>query len=213
MKLAAPQLPAVLDPSTVAAMVQDGELENAHLADEDAVNTNCAALELRGVKIDRVQFMSAHFERINARDVIVMQSDFSGTSLSNGDCNRVTFTNCRMTGFDANKASLHDVIFRGCKLDLANFRFSDLRRVQFIDCTLAETDFLSATLRDVSFQNCILERTVFEKIKVQKLDLRTSQLSEVAGWQSLKGALIDNVQLSAVAPYLAHALGLIVRDD
>lgn len=213
MKLAAPQLPAILDLSTVAAMVRDGALEDAHLENEDAVNTNCAALKLSGVRIDKVQIIGAHFERINARDVAVTQSDFSGTSLSNGDCTRVTFTNCRMTGLDTNKASLHDVAFHGCKLDLANFRYSDLRRVQFIDCTLIETDFLGATLRDVSFQDCTLERTVFEQVKAQKLDLRTSQLSELTGWKSLKGTLIDSVQLSVVAPYLARELDLIVRDN
>ena len=213
MKIAAPQLPIVVEDISVGIMIQDGEIENGRIFDQEAVNANIAALELRGVKIEKVNFTRAQFGRINARDMLVIQSDFSSANVADGSVNRASFANCRLTGFDISKTALHDVTFRGCKLDLANFRFADLRRVHFIDCTLEEADFLGATLHDVAFQNCMLEKTVFNQIKAKKLDLRSSQLHGISGWQFLKGATIDAVQLSTVAPYLAHELGLIVRDD
>ena len=213
MKTASPQLPPLVEDISITTMIEDGEIENGRLFDEEASNTNVAALELSGVMIERVNFMGAQFGRINAHDVLITQSDFSSASLADGSCNRIRFTNCRLTGLDVSKTALHDVVFQGCKLNLANFRFADLRRVQFVDCTFEETDFLGAALHDVSFQSCTLDRTVFNQIKAKKLDLRTSQLYEISGWQFLRGATIDNVQLSAVAPYLAHELGLIVRDD
>jgi uncharacterized protein YjbI with pentapeptide repeats len=85
--------------------------------------------------------------------------------------------------------------------------------VRFIDCTLSETDFLGARLHDVEFQRSTLERTVFDQVRAQKLDLRSSELIDISGWRSLKGVTIDNLQLIAIAPYLAHELGFTVRDS
>ena len=118
-----------------------------------------------------------------------------------------------MPAVDFNKTTLHDVTFKGCKLDMANFRFSDLRRVKFVDCTLVEADFLGATIHEVTFESCTLEKTEFNQAKCKQLDLRTSELHEISGWSSLKGATIDGMQLAAVAPYLARELGLTVRSD
>ena len=36
--------------------------------------------------------------------------------------------------------------FRGCRLDLAGFRFARLQRVAFEDCVLREADFAERTL-------------------------------------------------------------------
>jgi hypothetical protein len=43
------------------------------------------------------------------------------------------------------------------------------------------------------------------------VDLRSSQLSEIRGWGSMKGAIIDDLQLISAAPYFAVELGLIVK--
>jgi len=116
-----------------------------------------------------------------------------------------------MTGGDLSRSTLHDITFRGCKLDMANFRFADLRRVHFIECSFVESDFLSATLYDVRFESCMLEKTVFEQAKCRQVDLRSSDLYEISGWSSLRGAVIDGVQLASVAPYLAQELGISIR--
>jgi uncharacterized protein YjbI with pentapeptide repeats len=89
----------------------------------------------------------------------------------------------------------------------------DLRRVKFIDCTFTEADFLGATLHDVTFESCMLEKTIFEQVKCKQVDLRGSQLMEIKGWRSLKGATIDDLQLVTVAPYLANELGLLIRSN
>ncbi|HET8884197.1 MAG TPA: pentapeptide repeat-containing protein [Candidatus Saccharimonadales bacterium] len=212
MKIAAPKLPVQLDDSTVAVMMNDGELEEVRLHDEEATNCNVAALDLNSVLIEKVQFIGAHFSRVTMRDVLARAGDFSSAHLDNGMVVRVEFVNCRMTGVDFSRTSLHDVVFRGCKLDMANFRFSDLRRVQFIDCTLVETDFMNAKLASVEFQSSVLEKTIFSQAVCKQVDLRSSQLVDIVGWRDLKGAVIDGAQLAMAAPYLAQELGLIVRN-
>lgn len=213
MKIARPKVPVQLEDATLEMMIRDGELEDAQLRVIEAVNCNVAGLELSSVVLEKVTLTGSHLTRLTARDVRARQSDFTAAHLGNGTLVRVEFVDCRMTGVDFNQASLHDVVFRGCKLDMANFRQADVRRVQFIDCILFETDFINATLTDVAFQSCLLEKTVFSQATCKQVDLRTSQLITIAGWRSLKGATIDSLQLTGVAPYLAHELGIKVQDS
>jgi len=210
MKLTAPRIPAYL-PDGSLELLGEGQVEAVRLLDIDATKESFVALDLDSVVLEKVVFLQAHLVRIGAKDVRIIQSDFSSAVMTDGNFNRAEFASCRMTGVDMNKTNLHDVVFKGCKLDLANFRFADLRRVQFIDCTLIETDFLGATLHDVTFQSCILEKTVFDRTHCKLVDMRSSQLTEIIGWGSMKGAIIDDVQLMGAAPYLASELGLTVR--
>ena len=212
MKIAKPQLPAQLDDGTLALMVQDGELEEMRLYDEDGTNCNVAGLSLSSVLSEKVFLTGAHLSRVTVRDLIAKQTDFSSASLDNGLIVRAEFLNCRMTGVDFSQTNLHDVVFRGCKLDLANFRQTDVRRVQFVDCSLVETDFGGAKLTNVEFQSSLLEKASFTQAACKAVDLRTSQLLDITGWRSLKGATIDGLQLITAAPYLARELGIIIRD-
>lgn len=210
MKLSPPQVPAQLEDCSLELLFE-GELEAVRLYDLDATKINVQALGIDGVMIEKVGFSQAQLLRISAKDLRVKQSDFSSAALTDGNINRAEFISCRMTGVDFNKTNLHDIVFRGCKLDMANFRFADLRRVQFIDCTLVETDFLGATLYDVDFQSCTLEKTVLDRTQCKQVDLRSSQLIEISGWGSMKGAIIDDSQLVSAAPYLANELGISIR--
>jgi uncharacterized protein YjbI with pentapeptide repeats len=210
MKISTPRIATVLEDGTLDDLLS-GDLEDVRLQDIDATNCHVTSLEISSVALEKVVLTAAQFERISARDLAAKQCDFSAAMMAGGAINRTRFSGCRMTGIDFNKTDLHDVTFTSCKLDMANFRFADLRRVAFVDCTLTETDLLGATLYDVSFQNCTLERTVFEQVKCKQVDLRGSQLSELIGWRSLKGVIIDDLQLVTAAPYLAHELGIIIK--
>lgn len=211
MKLARPRLLPQLEDGSFKDLLE-GELDEVRLYDIDATKTTVLALDMSGVLLEKMGFLQAQLPRATARDMLAKQCDFSSTVLADGAFNRAEFINCRMTGVDFNKASVHDVLFRGCKLDMANFRFADVRRVQFIDCTFVESDFLNATLHDVRFESCALEKVVFDQAKCKQVDLRTSQLVELSGWSSLKGAVIDSAQLTAIAPYLASTLGIIIKE-
>jgi uncharacterized protein YjbI with pentapeptide repeats len=210
MKMTPPRLQPQLADGALAGFL-DGDLEDVFLRDVDVTNCHIVSLELSGVKLEKTTLTSAQLERISARDISMKHCDLSAAHLENGAINRAEFINCRMTGVDFSRSTLHDALFRGCKVDMANFRFADLRRVKFVDCTFAEADFLGATLHSVAFESCRLERTILDQVKCKQLDLRTSELQEISGWKSLKGAIIDDLQLVAVAPYLANELGIIVR--
>lgn len=211
MKLGVPRLNPQLDEISLEEFLE-GDLEDVAFRNHDATNSHITSLDMGGVVLEKVILTAAQFEHINVRDLKAEQCDLSVAMLAGGAINRGEFAHCRMAGVDFSKTTLHDVTFKGCKLDMANFRFVDVRRVKFVDCTLVDTDFLGATLQDVSFESCTLERTVFTQTKCKLVDLRRSDLLEISGWTSLKGAIIDGVQLASVAPFLANELGIVVRN-
>ena len=63
------------------------------------------------------------------------------------------------------------------------------------------------------FTGSTLEEAGFDKAQLKKVDLRGARALGIAsGLEGLKGAVISNVQLLELAPALAHALGITVKD-
>ena len=122
----------------------------------------------------------------------------------------VTFDDA--AGVQAFSSALRRVRFRGGKLDSVNFRGAVFTDVTFEDCMLRDTDFGGATLLRVGFAGCTLTGADFTKTACTEVDLRGAQLGITAGYESLRGATIDSVQLVALAPYLARHLGITVAD-
>ena len=124
----------------------------------------------------------------------------------------VTLAGCALAGVQAFSASMRRVTFRDCKLDSVNFRSATLTDVRFEDCLLRDAEFGGAKLLRVSFGGCTLARADFTKVSCTEVDLRGAALGITAGYESLRGATIDSVQLIALAPLLARHLGITVID-
>lgn len=114
------------------------------------------------------------------------------------------------SGVQWHDADIRRAVFREVKLDLVNFRAATLVDVVFRDCLIRETDFAGAAMTRVSFPGCVFERVDFHAVKLADVDLRGARLHFARGLGSLRGAVIDPVQLIDLAPALAGHLGLSV---
>lgn len=104
-------------------------------------------------------------------------------------------------------------LIKGADITLTNFRFCDLFNVRFKDCALDEADFYGASLKNVLLQNCTLEHTQFSTATFSKVDFRTSTINGVLGMGSFGSAIIDSMQLIAIAPVLAQEFKITVTED
>jgi uncharacterized protein YjbI with pentapeptide repeats len=141
------------------------------------------------------------------REVRFVSSDLAETGWLDA-----TLTGCALAGVQVFSASLRRVRFRDCKLDSVNFRSGTLTDVTFENCLLLDTEFGGARLLRVSFPGSTLTRADFAKVTCTDVDLRGAELGITAGYESLRGATIDSVQLVALAPLLARHLGITVAD-
>ena len=200
---------AILSPDELTA---EANLEAVLIADIDGVALQAPNMNIDEAILERNIFVEANLEKVHLSDAHIQNTDLSAARCSEGSFIRVACTNARMPGIDLNRAVIKDATFTDCKFDIANFRFATLRRVAFVNCSFTDTDFQAAKFHDVTFSDCILEKTIFDNCVIKNADLRTSQLLDIRGWQSLQGAMVDAAQVVSIAPQLAHALGLQIAD-
>lgn len=187
---------------------EDLQLDNIRLQEVNLSGALLSGFDVRESVIENCIFMQADLDKVQMMDVTIRSSDISAGRCADGSFIRVSLMKSRMNGLNVSKSTLRDVTFRGCQLDLANFRFAKLLRVRFEDCTLTEADFMGAELNQVEFTGCVIDRTVFDQAKVKAVDFSSSNIIALSGWNSLRGATIDSVQLATVAPQIVAELGI-----
>ncbi|MEP6813473.1 MAG: pentapeptide repeat-containing protein [Actinomycetota bacterium] len=125
---------------------------------------------------------------------------------------RAELRQCRLTGAELAEATLVDVTFVDCRLDLVGLRAAKLERVVFRQCRMEECDFADAALKDVLFERCELREAVFGSAKIQRVELRGCDLANLHGVEALRGVRMPWDDLLQNAPLFATALGIEIID-
>lgn len=155
------------------------------------------------------RYRRCRFDDVWLGTVRVVGSDFAETSWLD-----VEFVSAAIAGTDLYGAQLRRVVFHGCKLDQVNARGAALRDVAFVDCLLRDVDLAGARLNGVTFAGSSLERVRLDNASTTRVDLRyASGVGTLSGVEALRGATIGPDQLPELAPALAHAAGIVVRED
>lgn len=160
---------------------------------------------------ERCNFGDILFEKLAVWDSRLQGCELSGSRIFKAELLRSQIADCRFTGAQLGEGSVEDVVFSGCKIDMTSLRRCKLTRVVFRDCVLDDADFNEAQLTDVVFDACSLRRTDFSQAQLARVEF-ASDLSEIRGAASLKGAIISAEQLPVIAPLLCVALGIQVKD-
>jgi ABC-2 type transport system ATP-binding protein len=166
-----------------------------------------------GGRLRKARFTDAWFEQTR-----LVAVDVAGALFTDAWFNGSVFA-----GVQAFTCVLRRVVFRNCKLDSVNFREAALTDVTFEDCVLRDVDFGGAKLERLKFPGSTVSGLDFSKAKCGNVDLRGARLGErdsdagggsgiKAGFESLGGVRIDTLQLMTLAPFLAHHLGITVKD-
>lgn len=169
-------------------------------------------LTVTGSRIVKSDLSSAQLEGLDFENVVVEDSVMLAANFGEASWYRATIANSRCSGVGLDRSTLKNVTFRGCKLDMANFRYARLSSVVFDGCVVNDMDFGSAELKNVVFTGCLVDGIDFTRAKLQNVDFRESTLVRVKRPSDLKGAVITSQQLIFLAPYLAHEAGMKVED-
>jgi len=145
-------------------------------------------------------------------DAVVVDVDWANRPARGLALRRVELRRCRLTGVELAEATLSDVTFRDCRLDLAGLRIATLERVVFRECRMAECDLYEASLTDVLFEDCELREATFSGVKLKRVELRGCRLSGLRGVEALRGARMPWSDVLENGPLFAAALGLEILD-
>jgi uncharacterized protein YjbI with pentapeptide repeats len=170
-----------------------------------------------GARFDGCTFNGTGFEDVRLRRARFIQTRFEqarvvGTDVCEASMTDVVLDGSVFAGVQAYSSVLRRVTFKRCKLDSVNLRDATLTDVLFEDCVLRDLDFGSAKLLRVRFTGSELTRADFTKVTCTDVDLRDATLGIKSGYDSLRGATVDSVQLVTLAPLLARHLGITVAD-
>ena len=170
----------------------DNLYEHLELSELSLTQQKASHAQIEQSRFKSVDLSETGFKFFQLVDVLIINSNIANAKWREANISRVTFTECRLTGFDVADGILENIEFQNCKLNLANFRFAKLKKVRFENCDLQEADFLGAELKSVDFSRCDLSKTQFANTKMNNVDFRTSTIHGLkAQADNLKGAIIS----------------------
>lgn len=189
----------------------------------------------RGERYDGVRYSRAAADGLELSGADFSDCEFAGASFSETQLRGASFRDCILSEFyapvfTAARSSLRDVEIRnprwgsaelyesgwqsvridGGKVDYLNLRGSKLADVQISDCIIGELDLGSATASRVAFKNCTIGTFDVSGAKLKDVDLRGTDFRILSGLGSLAGLVVDDYQLTLLAPLLASHLGIVV---
>ena len=206
-----PRLPATLPvaASPLDELPADGETcAGVELQRADLSGRAIARPHFDTVIFTQVIATGVHFDHLRAEDVRFRGCNLANAVWPDAMCSRLEFIGCRMTGFSAQEGEFADVVFRDCKLDLAQFYHTNLHGARFEDCPLTGGDLRGADLTGAVLARCDLSGADLTGAALAGVDLRTCMIDGMRiGPQELRGATVDEAQ--AVA--LVRAMGITVE--
>ncbi|QDW30747.1 pentapeptide repeat-containing protein [Arthrobacter sp. KBS0702] len=189
----------------------------------------------RGERYDGVQYSRAAADGLELSGTEFAECEFDGVSFNETQLRGASFRDCVLAEvyapvFMAARSSLRDVEIRnprwgsaelyesgwqsvridGGKLDYLNLRGSKLVDVQISDCIINELDLGSCTATRMALKNCTVGSLDFTGAQLKDFDLRGTDFRSLSGLGSLAGLVVDDYQLTLLAPLLAGHLGITV---
>jgi uncharacterized protein YjbI with pentapeptide repeats len=107
-------------------------------------------------------------------------------------------------------SELRRVRLEGGKIDYLNLRSSTLEDVVFDGCAISELDLGGVTATRVSLVDCRIGTLDVTGARLSSFDLRGATFDAVNGIAGLRGAVVDEFQVTLLAPLFAAELGLVV---
>jgi uncharacterized protein YjbI with pentapeptide repeats len=206
------RLPAYLAPHDGSALEPEQGYDGVAFADQDFDDQDGAGVRFIGCSFSGCSMARTDLTRSSLREVRIQRLRAVGTELAGSGWLDVLVADSLMAVPQLYDARLERVVFTDCRLEEANFRDATLTDVRFERCILTGADFGRATLRGVRFPGSRLAGADLTQATLEAVDLRGCELGIERGLGALGGAIIDRVQLVALAPALAAHLGVDVRD-
>lgn len=146
---------------------------------------------------------------VDLTDCVLVDADLSGVVIAG--LSRVRFTRCRLTGAALHEATVRDVSFDDCALDLVVARAATMERVAVIGGRIDGLDLTDARIGDAELRDVAVRDVALDGAWLVRVDLTGADLADVEAPEHLRGATVSMAQTVAFAPRLARRIGMHVR--
>jgi uncharacterized protein YjbI with pentapeptide repeats len=211
----APDIPDELATAAVPDLDLDDGVVHAGLAVSDL---DLSGREAAGVEFDQCRYAGVSLGNVALRRATIRDVEFNRCDLANmrardSSMLRVAVNASRMTGVAWLACTLRDVVFSGCRIDLASFSGTKFTDVTFTNCRLDQANFGDADLSGVRFDDCTMIGAQFSGAKLAGTRFGGCDLTGISGVTSMRGAIITTSDAITLARIFADALGITIEDE
>lgn len=197
----------------------------------DLTDTSAESLQRDGYH-DYVSVAGGSLEGRSLAGATIAESELSGVLVSDVDLSGARVTDSRLSGLsgtrvrgidlgirnteivesrlgvlDLGGADLKTVAFEQCKLGLVGLRGTRAADVSFDACVIEELDLTGSKIARLSLRGSTIQTLTLSTESAEHLDLRGANITSLGGTQSLRGVVLDEVQLMQFAGQFARQLG------
>lgn len=119
----------------------------------------------------------------------------------------------RIASLDLSGAQLRDMTLSGVRIGYLNLRSAQASDLTFIKCRIDTLDVTAGQMSRGVFVECQIGELLIQHAQLCEVDLRGAAVDRIEGVEALRGTTIGSDQLLLLAPLLADALGIDVRDE
>jgi uncharacterized protein YjbI with pentapeptide repeats len=180
--------------------------DGCDLSGRDLTGIGFRECEFRAVSLSDTRLRGASVSECLARELHA--AVFSAPRSTWRD---VRIEHSRLGSVEVYEAHWRSVQIDGSKLDFVNLRNAQLTDVLLSNCIIEELDLGGAAVQRLEVRDCRIGTLDLTGAKLKDVDLRGGDFAAIHGLEGLRGATIDDSQLSLLAPVLAAHLGIIVE--
>jgi len=190
--------------------------------DDDLVEALVDGVSWTGNRLGGVRVSQSHLIGVDLSDAVwrnvtlygcrLERIDLSSARLTGTTIERCEFVGCRMTGLHLSDATLKNVVFDNCRLDYATLtKVRTAGPVGFTNCNLTNGILTGCDLTKAALTACRLTEVELTDCDLRGADLRGNELTAVIGLRNLRGAILAEDQLPALATIATRELEIEVR--
>lgn len=173
----------------------------------DAAYASLTECALAGASVERLELTGATLVDVDVRDLRSTTLTGRGARLR-----RVRITGGRIGTLDLADADLDEVELRGVRIDYLSMGGARVADVLIAECTIGTLDMPQARVARMAFPDSRADEVDTRGLRAEDLDFRGLEAVSYPDAASLRGATFSPRQIEQLAPALAAALGIRVRD-
>lgn len=187
--------------------------------DDPADLVPCTRVPRSGERLSDHTITGTTWARATIAETFISRSwltdaDLASTAFTGVTLDRCVLRGCTLMGSHWNTVTLRDVIFEECRLDYSTFTdVITAGPTVFVRCSFTETVLTESRLGRAAFDRCRLDQLEIQRCDLRGADLRGNDLSGLTATSGLRGVLLDQAQLPALAEVLTRELAIRVSAD
>ncbi len=210
--IAAPDVPAALEPADVGDLDDDAHLDEVAVGPGVDVGRAIHGLTISRSTVTGVRLTAATLHGVELVDVRFEDCDLSGTTLVDAELRRVTFRRCRLSGLVAADMVATDLRIVDSRADEVWLRAARLERCAIVDCDLTGSDWYGARVARSRITGSRLDGSELSGVELDDVALHGSTLADARGMGGLRNVVIGSDQVLDIALPVLAALGIRVDD-